>query len=91
MRAGACRQNAAEVQFGPSRWKGIEVKAGEVTTINPGEVVLNPTAGAEVIDSETGESFGRFDAANLRVTVMPGLYDLKFRRITWRYLKNDGR
>jgi len=79
-----------EVQFGPSRWKGIEVRAGEVTTINPGEVRLNPTTVAEIIDSETGESFGRFDAANARVTVMPGLYDLKFRRITWRHLKIDG-
>jgi hypothetical protein len=79
-----------EVQFGSSRWKGIEIKAGEITTINPGEVALNPTTGAEIVDSETGESSGRFDAANARVTVMPGLYDLKFRRISWRYIKIDG-
>jgi hypothetical protein len=79
-----------EVQFGSSRWKGIEVKAGEVTTINPGEVALNPTTGAQIVDSETGESSGRFDAANARVTVMPGLYDLKIGRIVWRYLKIDG-
>ena len=79
-----------EVQFGPSRWKGIEVKPGETTTIDPGTVRLVPSTSADIVDSETGESFGHFDRANPGITVMPGLYDLKFPRTQWRFIKIDG-
>lgn len=79
-----------EVQFGPSRWKGIEVRAGETTTIDPATVRLSPTTGAEILDSETGASHGRFDRANPAQTVMPGLYDIKFSRTQMRFVKIDG-
>jgi hypothetical protein len=79
-----------EVQFGPARWKGIEVRAGETTTIAPGVLQLRPNASAEVVDSETGESFGRFDAVTSEHTLMPGLYDLRFRRTEWKFIKVDG-
>lgn len=78
-----------EVQFGPGRWKGIEVRPGETTIIEPGVLRLTPNAGAEVVDSETGESFGRFDAVTPARTLMPGLYDLRFAKTTWPYIKVD--
>lgn len=79
-----------EVAFGPARWKGIEVRPGETTIIEPGVLRLKPNAGAEVVDSETGESFGRFDAVTPARTLMPGLYDLRFSKIEWRFIKVDG-
>jgi hypothetical protein len=79
-----------EVQFGPGRWKGIEIRPGETTIIAPGVLRLNPNTGAEVVDSETGESFGRFDAVTPERTLMPGLYDLRFAKTTWPFIKVDG-
>jgi hypothetical protein len=79
-----------EVQFGPARWKGIEVRPGETTTIEPGVLRVMPNVSAEVVDSETGESFGRFDAVTPALTLMPGLYDLRFGKTEWRYIKVDG-
>lgn len=79
-----------EVAFGPGRWKGIEIRPGETTVIEPGELRVTPNANAEVVDSETGESFGRFDAVTPALTLMPGVYDLRFGATEWRYVKVDG-
>jgi hypothetical protein len=82
-----------EVQFGKARWKGIEVRPGQTTTIEPGELRLGNFTGlgrVVVVDSETGEEAGKFDAANSAVTLMPGLYNLRFARTEWPFIKVDG-
>ena len=79
-----------EVKFGAGSWKGIEVKAGETTTIAPGQLKLDPTAGAVVTDSETGEKHGSFDRMSSAVTLMPGVYDLQMGKTVARYIKVDG-
>jgi hypothetical protein len=79
-----------EVKFGPGSWKGIEVRSGETTLIEPGTVTLEPSAGAKVIDSETGEEFGAVDRVNTSLTLLPGVYDLRFAKTAWRHIKIDG-
>jgi von Willebrand factor type A domain-containing protein len=79
-----------EVKFGAGSWKGIEVRPGETTTIEPGVLRLTPTAGATVVDSETAEKHGSFDRMSSSVTLMPGLYDLRFAKTEWRFIKVDG-
>jgi hypothetical protein len=81
-----------EVKFGPGSWKGIEVRSGETTTITPGElkVVADVFVNASVVDSETGEKHGTFDNVSTVVTLMPGVYDLRFRTAVWRFVKVDG-
>ncbi|MEO8486645.1 MAG: VWA domain-containing protein [Betaproteobacteria bacterium] len=81
-----------EVKFGPGSWKGIEVRSGETTTITPGElhVEANVFVNADVVDSETGEKHGTFNNVVTRLTLMPGVYDLRFRNAQWRYVKVDG-
>jgi hypothetical protein len=81
-----------EVKFGPGSWKGIEVRSGETTTITPGElkVEANVFVNASVVDSETGEKHGTFDNVSTKVTLMPGVYDLQFRKAVWRFVKVDG-
>lgn len=84
-----------EVKFGPASWKGIEVRPGETTTIDPGVLkvaVANPAVSvhASVIDSETGEKHGSFDNVSTSVTVMPGVYDLQFAKTAWRFVRIDG-
>jgi hypothetical protein len=84
-----------EVKFGPASWKGIEVRPGETTTIDPGVLKIemsNPAVhpSAAVVDSETGEKHGSIDAVSRSVTLMPGIYDLRFAKTEWRYIKVDG-
>lgn len=84
-----------EVKFGPGSWKGIEVRSGETTTIEPGELMVEASGAkvlvnASVVDSETGEKHGTFDPMASKVTLMPGVYDLQFRKAVWRFVKVDG-
>jgi hypothetical protein len=80
------------VKFGPASWKGIEVRAGETTTIDPGvlKVQAKVIVDADVVDSETGEKHGSFDRVSTSVTLIPGLYDLRFHKTEWRFVKVDG-
>jgi hypothetical protein len=79
-----------EVKFGPAGWKGIEVRPGQTTTIEPGEIKLEPTGGATVLDSETGEKHGSMDRMSSAVTVMPGVYDVHMGKTKWTFVKVDG-
>ena len=81
-----------EVKFGPGSWKGIEVRPGETTTIEPGELKVEASVfvNADVVDSETGEKHGNFDNVSTVVTLMPGVYDLRFRSTEWRFIKVEG-
>ena len=85
-----------EVKFGPGSWKGIEVRPGETTTIDPGvlkvQLISTPAVfvDAAVVDSETGEKHGSFDRMSTSVTLMPGVYDLRFGKAEWRFVKVDG-
>ncbi len=84
-----------EVKFGPASWKGIEVRPGETTTIDPGVLkveVGHPSVhiNAAVVDSETGERHGTISPVSTSVTVMPGVYDLRFQKAEWRFVKIDG-
>lgn len=79
-----------EVKFGAGSWKGIDVRPGETTTIEPGALKLSPTAGATVVDSETGEKHGSLDRMSDSVTLMPGVYDVRLGKTEWRYVKVDG-
>jgi hypothetical protein len=84
-----------EVKFGPASWKGIEVRPGETTTIDPG--ILKFEVGdrrvqvnANVVDSETGERHGGFTPMSNSVTLMPGVYDMSLSKTVWRFIKVDG-
>jgi hypothetical protein len=84
-----------EVQFGPASWKGIEVRPGETTTIEPGILkveIASPAVhvNASVVDSETGEKHGGFTSVSTSVTLIPGVYDLRFAKTEWRFIKVDG-
>lgn len=80
-----------EVRFGPATWKGIEVRSGETTTIEPGMVKLSRGVNAQLVDVETGAKHGSFNPVTTSAAVMPGLYDLEFKGgLRWPHLRVDG-
>jgi hypothetical protein len=84
-----------EVQFGPARWKAIEVRPGETTVIDPGVVKVDNMEGtgrALLVDAETGEQHGDVNRVSTSATVMPGLYHLQLgsRGAVWPFVKVDG-
>jgi hypothetical protein len=80
-----------EVHFGKGSWKGIEVRPDQTTTIEPGELRIENRVGVvRIVDSETSEEHGQVDAANAAVTLMPGLYNLRFGKVEWPFVKVDG-
>ena len=84
-----------EVKFGASSWKGIEVRAGETTTIEPGTIRVNGLVmlgWATVFDSETGAEHGRVDPNDTTVVVMPGLYNVRMKAdapVDWQHVRVD--
>ncbi|MFN0218183.1 MAG: vWA domain-containing protein, partial [Hyphomicrobium sp.] len=81
-----------EVKFGPASWKGIEVRPGETTTIEPGVLTVESSVqfNANILDSETGEKHGNFTPMKTSVTLMPGVYDMHLSKTEWRFIKVDG-
>ena len=84
-----------EVQFGPARWKAIEVRSGETTVISPGIVRVNNIQGnntARLFDAETGEQHADMNRMSTSASVMPGLYNLQVgsRSPVWPFVKIDG-
>jgi hypothetical protein len=72
-------------------WKGIEVRAGETTTISPAVLKVAKSLSANLVDTETGERHAQFDAVSSSAVVMPGMYDLVFRNdLRWPFHKLDG-
>lgn len=84
-----------EVKFGASSWKGIEVRAGETTTIEPGTLRVKGLAqlsSAKVTDSETGAEHGDLNQNNTDAVLMPGLYDVAITDdgvTKWSFVKID--
>ena len=52
--------------------------------------IENRVGVVRIVDSETGEEHGQVDAANGAVTLMPGLYNLRFGKVEWPFVKVDG-
>jgi len=65
------------------------VRSGETTTITSG-CVADVAEHTNVVDPETGEKHGTYDNLSSSVVLMPGVYDLRFAKTEWRYIKVDG-
>ena len=65
------------------------MRSGETTTITSG-CVADVAEHTNVVDPETGEKHGTYDNLSSSVVLMPGVYDLRFAKTEWRYIKVDG-
>ena len=85
-----------EVRFGPASWRGIEVRPGETTTIEPGGAEDPGPAPRVHVNAQPSSipkpARGMEVSTPCRrsVTLMPGVYDLHFRKSQWRFVKVDG-
>jgi hypothetical protein len=75
------------VMFGKAPWRGVEVKEGELTVLNPGRLkILNPYF-HDVLDPETGAALLKLSNNNDELPLPPGTYDVRFGKKLWRGIK----
>jgi len=74
------------VAFGPQLWKSVEVRAGETTLLEPGNLVIKNAAGLEfnkVLDPETGEVAAELSFAKNRAALIPSRFSVTFGDLVW--------
>ena len=82
------------VTFAKAVWKSVEVRNGETTVLEPGVLEINhgSLSGNEIVDSETGVVHGEISSIKRNITLMPGLYDIKFGDAVWPVVRvNSGK
>ena len=74
-----------DVEFGSSAWKGVVVREGETTVLEPGGLTLNHASlqGHDVVAVETGTVQGKIGATNSHIVLIPGTYAVKFGPLAW--------
>jgi hypothetical protein len=74
-----------DVGFGATFLKGVEVKAGETTVLDPGGLTLNHATldGHDVVAAGTGRVQGTVSATNSHIVLLPGIYAVKFGPLSW--------
>ncbi len=72
-------------------WRGIEVKAGETTVVEPGRLTVKGAslAGNAVRDSETGEEVAKVSSMGEGTAILPGTYDVMFGEVVWPGIRVD--
>jgi len=74
-----------DVGFGATFLKGVEVKDGETTVLDPGGLTLNHATldGHDVVAAGTGLVHGKVSATNSHLVLLPGSYAVKFGPLSW--------
>jgi von Willebrand factor type A domain len=80
------------VSFGQGLWRGVEVKAGKLTVLQPASLEIEGASlsGHELRDSETGKVIAQISSIKRTAAVLPGLYDITFGDAVWPGIKLDG-
>jgi hypothetical protein len=77
------------LKLGNAVWKSIEVKPGEMTTLEAAvlEIKNASISGHKVLDGETGEEIGGIVSSNPRMTVMPSTFSVTFGKALWKNIE----
>lgn len=76
-----------DVRFGKKLWKGISLKEGETTELNPGRIKMAEPYFNKIIDEETGEEVEKLTKAHSDIPLPPGVYSVQFGKILWKGFK----
>jgi len=79
-----------DITFDKAMWKGIEVKAGEKTQLEPGQLVINNNQYHGILDAETGEKVMTYGSSTKRLAIPPGTYDVEFGKVKWNVSISEG-
>lgn len=73
-----------DVSFGKALWRGVEIREGETTVLNPGRLRVEGAYFNEVLDPETGNELLKLTDSNPEMPLPPGTYDVQFGKALWR-------
>jgi hypothetical protein len=73
------------VTFANGLWRGIEVRAGEITILEPGilEIKNADFQGHRVLDPETSEAVAELLTSKNRVAMIPSRFSVTFGKLIW--------
>ena len=73
------------VTFANGLWMGVEVRAGETTTLEPGvlEIKNADFQGHKVLDPETNEVIAELLTSNSRIALTPSRFSVTFGNLVW--------
>ena len=73
------------VAFGNGLWRGVEVKPGQTTVLEPGVLEINnaDSHGHKVLEPETGEVVAELFFGKKRVTLLPSRFSVTFGELVW--------
>jgi hypothetical protein len=72
-----------DVAFGAALWRGIEVREGETTRLEPGRLAFTHTYYNRVLDPETGLELEKATEGHADFPLPPGTYDIRFGEFVW--------
>ncbi|MCC2112392.1 MAG: VWA domain-containing protein, partial [Hyphomicrobiales bacterium] len=67
-----------DVMFGKAPWRGVEIREGETTVLNPGRLQVVGPYFNDVVDPETGNVVEKATSSHADFPLPPGTYDLMF-------------
>jgi len=73
-----------DVRFGKKLWKGISLKEGETTELNPGRIKMAAPYFNKIIDDETGKEVEKLTSNHKDIPLPPGNYSVQFGKILWK-------
>jgi hypothetical protein len=73
------------VAFGKRLWQSIEVRAGELTVIEPGALTIENASprGHRVLDAETGEELAHYFPSRPFIELTPSTFTITFGKAVW--------
>jgi hypothetical protein len=73
------------VTFANGLWRGIEVRPGETTVVEPGilEIRNADFHGHQVLEPETGQIVAELFTSKSRVALIPSLFSVTFGKLVW--------
>lgn len=73
-----------DVMFGKAPWRGVEIREGETTVLNPGRLKIVGPYFNEIVDAETGDVVEKATDSHAEFPLPPGTYDVVFGKAVWR-------
>lgn len=80
-----------DISFEKALWKGIELKGGEKTVLEPAVLKIANNQYHHIVDAETGKRAISYSSSTNWLAMPPGKYIVKFQKTEWKIDLEEGK